>query len=85
MPYLRRRSRALASACASLAGSLGNNVPQQDALRALIANLRAMAARYRKWADQAGAYQAEEFRQLAESSEQSAEELEEVLRQKGGL
>jgi hypothetical protein len=44
-----------------------------------------MAARYRTWAAQAGAHQAEEFRQLAESSEQSANELEEILRQKSGL
>jgi hypothetical protein len=57
-------------------------VPQHQALSELIAHLRAAAARYRKWANQAGVYQAEEFRQLADSSEQSANELEEILRQK---
>ncbi len=85
MPYLRRRGGALASAGVSLAEFLGNNVPQQNALRALIANVRTMAARYRNWADQASAYQVEEFRQLADASEQSANELEEMLRRTSGV
>jgi len=42
-----------------------------------------MALRYREWAEQANKYQAEEFLQLADSSEQSANELEEILRRKG--
>ena len=84
MPYLRRRCEALTSAPAISVGSLGDSLPQHDALRTLIASQRSMAARYRKSADQADAYQAEEYRQLAESSEQSANELDEILRQKGG-
>jgi hypothetical protein len=42
-----------------------------------------MAVRYRKWAEQANKYQAEELLQLADSSEHSANELEEILRRKG--
>lgn len=64
---------------------IGLSVPQNDGLRALIENLRAMADRYRKWASGAATeYQAEEFRQLADSSEQSANELAEILRQEDG-
>ena len=58
-------------------------LPNDKHLRELIDNLRAMAVRYRKWAEQANKYQAEEFLQLADSSEQSANELEEILRRKG--
>ena len=55
---------------------------QDKHLRELIDNLRAMAVRYREWAKQANKYQAEEFLRLADSSEQSADELEEILRRK---
>ena len=60
------------------------SLPHNDALRELIANMRAMAARYRKGAGGVSEFQADEFRQLAESCEQSANELDAILRQKGG-
>ena len=53
-------------------------------LRELIDKMRAMAVRYRKWADQADPYHADEFLKLADSSEQSADDLEEILRGKSG-
>jgi len=39
-----------------------------------------MADRYRKWAEESSGSKAEEFRQLADSSERSANELDELLR-----
>ena len=55
----------------------------RTALPQLIRNMRAMAARYRKWADEASSkFQAEEFCKLADSSDATADQLEEILRRK---
>jgi hypothetical protein len=45
---------------------------QQEALRELVSSLRDMGIRYRKWAAGLSGYHAEEYRQLAASTEQSA-------------
>jgi len=53
------------------------------ALPKLIQNMHAMAARYRKWADEASSKtQAEEFCRLADSSEATADQLEVILHRK---
>jgi len=55
----------------------------RTALPELIRNMRAMAARYRKWADEASSKtQAKEFRRLADSSDATADQLEVLLRRK---
>jgi hypothetical protein len=59
---------------------IGLNLPQNDALRGLVRKIRDMAVRYRKWAGEASGSAAEEFDQLADSSEHSANELEALLR-----
>ena len=56
---------------------------KRSALGELIDKMRSMAADYRKWANETSGFKADEFRQLAESSEHSANELDKVLRQQG--
>ena len=66
-----------------LPGVRASRLMPQTALPELIQNMRAMAARYRKWADEASSEnQAEEFCRLADSSEATAFELEGLLRRK---